>query len=641
MGAQPSFAISVPATGTEVTPFSIRRHPDYPDGPMLNPPEFQTMQDIAKFYLNKFEDRPYLGIRPKMGDGYEPRYVYTSYKENRIISEKLGSVLAKLGITKGKTIGIYSENCPAWVNTIDASSLYGFVIVSLYDTLGPDSLEYLLEHSRMESLIINPKNFDKIMNILGKNQYNIRFIIIDGDVIPESAKNYSMQFYSYKQLVSQDIDILPYPKIDPEETHFISYSSGTTGNPKGVIISHRAAVSNTLGADKMIQLEKGTRHISYLPLAHVFERAAVSIVAFAGGKIGFNMGGVKNLMSDMQVLKPTHLAAVPRVIDRVYDGIQAKLKQSFFKRLVFNTSWYVKRFCLNHGLPTFVLDAICFNQINNLMGGEIKQFVVGAAKMDAKIHEFIQVATGVPLRTGFGLTEAGSGNICTPKSIRFTTYGVCGGPLVNVEVKLEPIDGYDDPLCGEINIGGSCLASGYLYEPEATKNLFTDETRKWIKTGDVGKFDKDGNLIVVDRMRSIFKLSQGEYVAAEVLTQAYEKCDLVSQIFVYGDAKRSYLVAVVVPDIGEVAKFLGKDKLSNKEFEEACKNKKLADEILQQLKDMAAKEKFFGYQRIIKVHLEKDAWTIDNECLTPTFKLKRKKLESKYKKIIDALYEQE
>jgi long-chain acyl-CoA synthetase len=608
---------------------------------MQNPPEFQTMQDIAKYVFNKHGDRPYLGIRPMKGNKYEPRYVFTSYSENKIIADKFGSKLWNLGITKGKTVGVYSENCPVWLNTIDASSFYGFVIVSLYDTLGPDALEYLLRHSRMESVIVNPKNFDKLMKILGQDPCNVRFVVVDDDKLPESAKNYKMQFYTFKELINDVKDIVPYPKIDPEEPHFISYSSGTTGNPKGVIISHRATVSNTLGAHYMIQIEKEARHISYLPLAHVFERAAVAIVAFGGGKIGFNMGGVKNLTSDMQVLKPTHLAAVPRVMNRFYDGVQEKLKKSFVKRLVFNTSWYVKRFCLDHGLPTGILDALCFNQINNMMGGEMKQFIVGAAKMDAKIHEFLQVATGIPLRTGFGLTEAGSGNICTPKSIRFNTYGVCGGPLANVEVKLEPIDGYDDPLCGEINIGGPCLASGYLYEPEATKNLFTDDSHKWIKTGDVGKWDKDGNLVVVDRMRSIFKLSQGEYVAAEALTQIYEACQLVKQIFIYGDATRSYLVAVVVPSIGDVASFLGKGRITPEEFNEACKNQKLVDAILAQLKEMAAKEKLFGYQRIVKIHLEPNEWTVENENLTPTFKLKRKKLENYYRKIIDSLYEQE
>ena len=640
MGAQPSFTVSVPATGEEVTPFSTRRHPDYPDGPMQNPPEFQTMQDITKYVFSKYGERPYLGIRPKKGDGYEPRYVFTSYKENEIIAKKLGTKLWNLGITKGKTLGVYSENCPVWLNTIDASSFYGFVIVSLYDTLGPDALEYLLRHSKMESVIVNPKNFDKLMNILGENPFNVRFVVVDDDKLPESASKYSMQFYTFKELIDDVKDIAPFPKIEPEEPHFISYSSGTTGNPKGVIISHRATVSNTLGADKMIQIEKDARHLSYLPLAHVFERAAVAIVAFGGGQIGFNMGGVKNLTSDMQVLKPTHLAAVPRVMSRFYDGVQAKLKNSLLKRVVFNASWYAKRFCLDHGLPTFLFDALCFNQINNLMGGEIKQFIIGAAKMDPKMHEFLQVATGIPLRTGFGLTEAGSGNVCTPKSIRFHTYGVCGGPLVNVEVKLEPIDGYDDPLCGEINIGGPCLASGYLYEPEATKNLFTDDSHSWIKTGDVGKWDKDGNLVVVDRIRSIFKLSQGEYVAAEVLTQIYESCALVSQIFIYGDATRSYLVGVVVPNIGEVAKFLGKGRMSQEEFAIACNDKKLKDAIIVQLKDMAAKEKLFGYQRIVKVHLEPNAWTVENECLTPTFKLKRKKLENLYRKTIDALYDE-
>ena len=265
-------------------------------------------------------------------------------------------------------------------------------------------------------------------------------------------------------------------------------------------------------------------------------------------------------------------------------------------------------------------------------------FVVGGAAMDPKIQEVFQFATGAPIRTGYGLTEAGSGNICSPPDIHHVKCGSIGGPLRNVEVFLDPIEDYDDPECGQIIIGGPCVSSGYLKDEKATNELFYDKDRKWIKTGDVGKWDKDGYMIVVDRMRSIFKLSQGEYVAAETLTQIYDQTPIVEQSFIYGDSTRSYLVAIIVPNIKEVSKFLGKDHITDEEFEKACDNEDLKKKIVADLRAEADQNKLFGYQRIMKVALESKPWTVENEYMTPTYKLKRKKLEARYKDVINQLY---
>jgi len=609
---------------------------------MLNPPEFPTMKELTLDNFKMFKNKPYLGVRPLENGKHANRYEYTTYDDGFKAANDLGSGLVKIGISHKKTIGVYAENCPAWLNTIDASCLYGFVIVSLYDSLGLDSLAFLLEHSKMESLIVAPKNLSKLMPILERNCFLLRSVVIIGERLPADfapSKSFKPTVYTTSDIMRMGAEqFVPYPSIDPEDPHFICYSSGTTGNPKGVIISHRATVSNTLGADRMIAIGPNARHLSYLPLAHVFERAASAITARAGGKIGFNSAGVTSLKEDMGILKPTYFAAVPRVMNRFYEAINTNLKASAVKRGVFWSAWYAKKFCLEYSLPTFLFDALVFNQIKKSMGGSVQEFIVGGAAMDPKIHEIMQVATGIPLRSGYGLTEAGSGNVCNPYDIRYCKPGTVGGPLENVQVKLEPIDGYDDPNCGQILVGGQCLSSGYLFDEQATNNLFVDNTREWIRTGDVGKWDNDGYLMIVDRMRSIFKLSQGEYVAAEILTQIYDSVDLVSQSFVYGDSGRTCLVAVIVPKIGEVAKLLGKSNMTQEEFVEACKSKRVIDEVLARCEAAAKKEKLFGYQFIRAVSLDAEPWTVENELLTPTFKLKRKKLETKYKPVIESLY---
>jgi long-chain acyl-CoA synthetase len=210
--------------------------------------------------------------------------------------------------------------------------------------------------------------------------------------------------------------------------------------------------------------------------------------------------------------------------------------------------------------------------------------------------------------------------------------------MPNTEIRLEPLQDYDDPECGEIIAGGQMLCSGYLFDDEQTEKLFVDDSRKWVHTGDIGKWDENGYLKIVDRIRSVFKLAQGEYVAAELLTLTYELATLVAQIFIYGDSRRDCLVAIVVPDRAATAKFLGVERIGDSEFAQACTNPALANEIKKQLDQLAAERKLPGYERIRKVACDSVPWTTDNDLMTPTFKLRRKKLTDKYRSLIEELY---
>ena len=645
MGAQQSEVVSVIPEGETPGPFATRRHPKYRDGPFKNPDDVPTMKELMLKTFSQYPDRPYLAERPLLPDGkYGPKFIPKTYRECEAIARGLGAGLHKLGIGVASMLGVYAPNCFAWLHTIDASCLFGYCIASLYDTLGADSLGYLIKHSEMKGIVVAKKNLERLMGVLNENKGCVEFLlIIQEDCVPdirEKCEPLGIKVYAFDEVVEwgkkEPIEL---PTFDPESPHFISYSSGTTGNPKGVMISHRACVNNTYAARECIGTNAETRHLSYLPLAHVFERAAIAIVGAGGGLIGFNSGNVANLAEDMRIMRPTILAAVPRVMNRFYDGIMSKVnKSSIVARGVFWGCWYAKRFCIKHNLPTVLFDKIAFDKINTMMGGCMTEFVVGAAAMDRNIHEFLQVATGVPVRTGYGLTEAGSGNVCNPWGLNTIKFGTVGGPLINAEIRLEPIDGYDDPSCGEILVGGQCVCSGYLHDPESSEKLFYNKERTIIRTGDVGKWDEDGYLRIVDRMRSIFKLSQGEYVAADNITNVYEAAPLVKQIFVYGDSSRTCLVAVVVPEPHEVAKFLNKPSLSADELSEACRNDALRAAILEQMNEVAKKGKLFGYQFVKAIHLDPTEWTPDNNLMTPTFKLKRKSLQDKYQAEIESLY---
>jgi long-chain acyl-CoA synthetase len=347
-------------------------------------------------------------------------------------------------------------------------------------------------------------------------------------------------------------------------------------------------------------------------------------------------------MEDIQILKPTLLCAVPRILNRLSDGVQQKLKSaSIVARGIFWGCWYGKSWCIKHGLPTTFFDRLVFNEVRNKLGGRLEQLVCAGAALDAATHEFMQIILGIPLRNGYGLTEMGSGIVMGPDNILRTNPGAIGGPLINVEMRMEPIPDYPDQTCGEVLIGGEAASSGYLNDPAQTNLLFVDESRRWIRTGDVGKWTDDGYLKIIDRIRSIFKLSQGEYVAAELIAVAYEDCQFIHQIFVYGDSGKTCLVGIVIPRRTAVASFLGKgdvSEMSEADYVAACKNPAMVAKCQEEMNETAKARNLFGFQWVKRIYMDSSEWTLENDLLTPTLKLRRKALADKYRAQIDQMY---
>lgn len=649
--------VSVFAEGEQPGPFSIRRCPGYEKGICQNPPEFQTMQDMIIESFKKYPNNPYIGFREHTGDIYTDKFTFKTYKECETIAYQLGSGLISLGVQPRDLVGVYSGNCPEWIHMIDTSSLYGHVIAALYDTFGQEILGRLIKNSKLETILVSMKNAPKLLDILKADKSYVQRVVVFTDSndsyqsLKDDIQSCNIDCYTFDDILEiGKKDIKPLPKVEQDWIYYICFSSGTTGMPKGVMISHRSQVSNTINVRKMLHFNSDSRHLSYLPLPHVFERAAVSAVMHVGGSIGVFSGSIQKLIEDMKILKPTFLPAVPRVINRIYDNIMNKVhSSSYIKQGIFWGCWYWKRFWLKRGQSAPLVDRIIFDSINNQLGGKIGLFIIGGAALNPWIHEFFGFATGSQMAVGYGLSEAGSGIIVNPLEVRYSKPGTVGGPMTNCEVRLEPIQDYDDPECGEILICGPCNCSGYLNDENATQNLFIDEQNRrgdggkngtnWIHTGDVGKWDNEGYLMIVDRMRSIFKLSQGEYVAAELLTQTYELAKIINQIFIYGDSTRFCLVAVVIPKIEEVAAFLKKEKISKDEYIQACNSKELRDFVKEELDKVAAEKSLPGYERIRAVAIDSVEWTIDNNMLTPTFKLRRKNLTDKYEKIIEDMYD--
>ena len=638
--------VSVLATGEEEGIWAVRRSPGYADQTFQNPPEFQTMKDCLVYAYEHYGDHPYSGTRRLPNGDLDKEFHFQTYSEVKVIDDNLGSGLYALGLQKESLFGVFAENRPEWLNCIDISSTYGLGLVALYDTYGSDTLSTIITHSAIETLFVSMKNVEKVLSRIEEYPTLQRIILItdpwlDYAEIKAKVIAAGRNFYTFNEVCELGSkNVLPYPEIDPESIHYICYSSGTTGTPKGVIISHRSQTSNTLNCYDGLDFRHDEVHLSYLPLPHVFERIGISVSQLVGGRIGFFSGSISLLTEDMQILRPTHLSGVPRVVMRIYDAVMKTInKASPIVKGVFWGAYYWKKLCLRQGTTSPLADAIVFDKINQQMGGRLRCFIIGGAAMDPYVHEFMNFATGAAMRVGFGLSEIGAGSVCNPLSVRYNKPGTVGGPMICTEVKLIPLEDYEDKEAGEIMIGGQCLCSGYYKDDEATEKLF-EENRRWVHTGDIGKWDKDGYLMVIDRIRSIFKLSQGEYVAAELLTQTLEIAEIVQQIFIYGDSSRRFLVAIIVPEPSEVAKFLGKNQVSNEELKQACESKELREEAKKQLNQIVDNKKLPGYERISNVYLEPLPWDMKSGMLTPTLKLKRKQLAQKYHDVIEKLYQE-
>jgi long-chain acyl-CoA synthetase len=630
----------------EVTPYTIRRHPKYADGVLQLPEDTQNAQVLYLKSIAEYKNRDYVGSRKDKDGKINKDFKWIKYSEAFEISKKFGCGLATQGVKNETRVCIFSENRPEWILTMDASYLYGFTMISLYDTFTTDALEFSIQNCEAKYIIVSRKNLKALMNCKDEVLQQFKLVITfdsftDDDNAArsrlESLGISLMTFDGVKELGEKE-DV-PYAKINPEQILYVCYSSGTTGFPKGVMISHRCFITNLLA---IFQERKGNtfeRHLSYLPLCHVFERMCSSCALLGGGKIGIFSGNVAKLTEDMAALKPTVFIIVPRVLQRINDAINAQMKKSsVIVRGIFNTAWYIKRAFLQWGMPVNFLDAVVFNKIKNMMGGNITQIVNGGAALPAELHETMQVILGIPIRPGYGLSEGGSGNTLNPCDVKKIKLGTSGYPLANVQLRIVKVPDFEEEGVGEIQMGGTGLCTGYLNDEEATDALFTDKTHEWIHTGDIGKFDEDNSLVVVDRMRSIFKLSQGEYVAGDLLASYFEAADLISSIFVFGDSTRQYLVGIVIPERAALGKLFGNTKMTPEEYKKAVEDPKTNEAIMEQIKQIAVERKLLGFQKVIAIKCVDDEWTIENGCLSPTFKPKRKVLATRYHEQIEELY---
>ncbi|KAM7009846.1 long-chain-fatty-acid--CoA ligase 1a isoform 1-T3 [Tautogolabrus adspersus] len=603
----------------------------------------RTIYEVFLRGLRVSNDGPCLGSR-KPNQPYE----WQSYREVADRAENIGSALLQRGHshTGDKYIGIFSQNRPEWTISELACYTYSMVAVPLYDTLGTEAIGYVIDKASIATVICDvPDKAQMILDCVDGKGRTVKTIVLieefDSDLVTRGKEN-GIEILSLKEFEAfgEAHRHKPVPP-EPEDLALVCFTSGTTGNPKGAMLTHRNVISNTAAFIKITEvhcmLDLHDIHVSYLPLAHMFERVVQGVILIHGARIGYFQGDIRLLMDDLKTLQPTVFPVVPRLLNRMFDKVFSQANTPL-KKWLLDFAFRRKEADLKSGVvrKDSMWDTLIFKKVQASLGGRVRLMITGAAPVSPTILTFLRAALGCQFYEGYGQTECTAG--CSMSMPGDWTAGHVGPPLPCNAIKLVDVAEMNYLAAngeGEICVKGPNVFKGYLKDPEKTAEAIDQDG--WLHTGDIGKWLPNGTLKITDRKKHIFKLAQGEYIAPEKIETVYSLSDPVAQIFVHGDSLQACLVGIVVPD-PDFLPLWAKKKGIEGSYSELCKNQDVKNAILEDLLRLGKEAGLKSFEQVRDVVLHTELFSIQNGLLTPTLKAKRAELRSRFREMIDELY---
>ncbi|CAH8676677.1 unnamed protein product [Schistosoma haematobium] len=633
--------ISDPKTGARKSPISQK---------FTDESRVQTVKDLFEYGLNNSRSNRCLGKRPSFNDPYS----WLTYDEVDERIRAIGSALSEIVKLKHDCenfVGIYAPNSPEWVIMQHACAAYSYTIVPLYPTLGDEALQHILSQTKMNCVLCASGR--EALHLMDKFESSLEILIIiaNDSKFEEVKSRYSskVSIYLFEELMKLGLNkLLPKKNPLPTDLYMISYTSGSTGLPKGVLIRHKEIACAVIGLHESSEFKivnSNSVHLSYLPLPHIMEQVAMSSHILMGACSGFLTESIDGLLDDAHLLRPTSLVVVPRVLSRMYTKYQSALGDSVAKKQLYN--YIVKKKLAEQKRGKFhhrsVVDTMLFGKLRKKFGGRVCCIISGSAPLSPELSKFAHAVFNLVFE-GYGTTETMGGVTLSP--IGEYRLGTVGGVVYGVELKLVDVPDLDLVALrdgrGEICARGDQCSKGYFKDPVKTAELIDSDG--WIHTGDIGEWTEEGSLKIVDRVKSIFKLAQGEYIAPEKIEMAYQTCKLTSQVFVDGNSQKNYPVAIVVPDFTELRSALSNSKVLQHHKKlldsELCRNETVNKFVLEEMNTIATLKLLKGFEKVQAIYLTDEAFTIDNGLLTPTMKLSRNKARNHFSKTIVSLYTQ-
>ncbi|KAK9904572.1 hypothetical protein M0R45_000594 [Rubus argutus] len=615
-------------------------------------PEISTGWDLIIQSAQKYTGNRMLGWR-KIVDGKIGPYVWKTYKEVQDEVLLVGSALRASGVEPGSRIGIYGSNCPQWIMAMLACAAHSLICVPLYDTLGPGAVNFIIDHAEVDVVFVQDRKVKELLNPDCTSTQRLKVMVCFTSLTDEEkdkAVQFGMKPYSWNEFTEigkqNPSEIFP---PQPENIGAIMYTSGTSGTPKGVVITHENIAYGVRGIDLFMEqfedkMTVDDVYLSFLPLAHILDCVIEMYFFRNGASVGYYHGDLNALGDDMMELKPTLLAGVPRVFEKIHEGIKKGVQQVNPRRQkIFDILYRYKLAWMNMGFKNKnaspLADLLAFRKIKNRLGGRIRLIISGGAPLSSEIEEFLRVTCCCFVVQGYGLTETiGPTTLGFPDEM--CMIGAVGTVSVFNELRLEEVSemGYNplgDPPCGEICLRGKTIFAGYHKSPELTREAIKDG---WFHTGDIGQILPNGTIKIIDRKKNLIKLSQGEYVALEYLENVYGISSVIDDIWVYGNSFKSKLVAVVVPEEESTKKWAYLNGHTGS-FSDLCSLDQLKSHILEELKLTAERNKLRGFEYIKGIIVEPRPFDMERDLVTATLKKKRNQLLKYYQARVDELYQ--
>jgi long-chain acyl-CoA synthetase len=587
--------------------------------------EVKRTFDILDKYIQEFPRKDALG--GKNGNDW---YVYSTaeYVEK---SHQFALGMLALGLKKGDKVATVTTNRPEWNFADMGLAMTGIVHVPIYPTIGDEEYSYILEHAEIKVLLVGDRKLYEKLSPIAAQLPEITHVYTFEDV--EGATNFNEILELGKTNATELSEKLEQIKneVDPEDLATLIYTSGTTGVPKGVMLTHTNLVSNFVTHSKMHNLGVDHRVISFLPLCHVYERSVNYHFQYKGMGI-YYVGNLGQIVSAIKEIKPHMFNSVPRLLERVYDGFVSKGKElKGIKKVIYFWALnltrhfeYNKKYNLFLKLRIKIADKLIYSKWREALGGNIVYVVSGGAALQPRIARVLGMA-GMMNLEGYGLTETSPVIAVNNPATREMKIGTVGAILENVQLSF----GED----GEILIKGPGVMKGYYKAPDLTAEVIDEDG--WFHTGDIGILEEGKYLKITDRKKEMFKLSGGKYIAPQMIENKLKASFFIEQVMVIG-AGEKFASALISPNFAYLHDWCSQRKIHFQDNEDLIQK----TEVLAQLqREVLAINKTLGeHEEIKRFRLVSEEWTPQTGELSPTLKLKRNYVASKYKSIIDEIY---